>query len=65
MAMFGSSWLEGTESEDIGPFSHWLEDSIEEDDGPMVPSSWKEAKIERDLDKRAGPMANWAEDQGW
>jgi len=39
--MFGSSWSEGTEGEEIGPFSHWLEDSIE-DDGPMVPSSWKE-----------------------
>jgi hypothetical protein len=41
MAMFGSSWSEGSEGEEIGPFSHWLEDLIE-DDEPMVPSSWKE-----------------------
>jgi len=26
MPLFGSSWFEEEENENIGPFSHWLED---------------------------------------
>ena len=58
MAMFGHHWLE--DSEDDGPMvpSSWKE-SLEEDE-PMVPSSWKEQK--KDMERRTGPMANWAEE---
>lgn len=31
MALFGSSWNEGNEDENIGPFSHWKEEEEEGD----------------------------------
>lgn len=59
--MFGSSWSD--DSEEIGPLSHWTEDFTDDiEDGPMVPSSWKEQKKEKEEDKRIGPMASWAEE---